>query len=344
MTWLTWRQFRTGGVVTAAALTVAAVVLAITGANLADLYQNGVAGCLGQRGATSCSQDALASFTASYTFLQHFFGYALIGIPALIGAFWGAPLLTREVEAGTHRLVWTQSVTRTRWLAVKVTLVGAASALATGLLSLMVTWWSGSLDRVNANRLTPPVFDQRAIAPLGWALLAFAVGVTAGLLIRRTVPAMAVTLAVFTTARILWPLYVRPYLIPPVHLDARVGTLPFDWVGVNAGPQSPMLVHVSMPGAWMLSDRTVNAAGQQVAGGTLFPLCPPPADSSGLKHAPDSCFIQHLVQLGYSRSVLTYQPASRFWALQWVETGALVAVALLLLTFCFWWVRRGKVT
>jgi hypothetical protein len=344
MTWLTWRQFRTPGLVTVVALAVAAVILAITGASMADLYQSGVAGCLGQSGTRACPQGTLTAFTASYGFLQHFFGYALIGIPALIGAFWGAPLLTREVEAGTHRLVWTQSITRTRWLAVKVTLIGFATAVTTGLLSLMVTWWSGSVDLVNANRLTPPVFDQRGVAPVGWALLAFAVGVTAGLLIRRTIPAMATTLVVFTTARILWPVYVRPYLIPPVHTDARVGTLPFDWVGVNAGPESPMLVHVSIPGGWILSDRTVNAAGHQVLGGTLFPLCPPPADSSGLKHAPDACFIQHLIQLGYSRSVLSYQPASRFWPMQWVETGALIAIAMLLLTFCFWWVRRGKIS
>ena len=38
--------------------------------------------------------------------------------------FWGAPLVTRELEAGTHRLVWNQSVTRTRWLATKLGLIG----------------------------------------------------------------------------------------------------------------------------------------------------------------------------------------------------------------------------
>ena len=41
-------------------------------------------------------------------------------MPALIGAFWGAPLITREFEAGTFRLAWNQSVTRARWLAIKL--------------------------------------------------------------------------------------------------------------------------------------------------------------------------------------------------------------------------------
>jgi hypothetical protein len=99
-----------------------------------------------------------------------------------------------------------------------------------------------------------------------------------------------------------------------------------------------------MPGAWILSDHTVNAAGHQVLGSTLFPLCLPTTTSGVTKHAPDSCFIQHLTQLGYNRSVLTYQPASRFWPLQWIETGVLAAVAVLLATFCYWWVHRGKVS
>lgn len=345
MTWLTWRQFRTQILVALAALVAVAVTLAVTGAHLAQLFHTEIEGCLGQRGSNACSNDTLNAFTTTYSFLQHFFGFALIGIPGLIGAFWGAPLLTREVEAGTHRLVWNQSVTRSRWLAVKVGLIAVTSAVAAGLFSLMLTWWASPLDRVNANRIIPTVFDERGINPIGWALFAFALGVTAGVLLRRTLPAMATTLAIFTAVRILWPLYVRPYyLIPPVHKTARLGTLLYDWVGVNHGPNSPVVAHVSMPGAWILSEHTVNAAGLQALGSTLLPLCPPTTSGSGLKHAPDSCFVQHLIQLGYSRSLLTYQPASRFWLLQWLETGILTAAAVLLAAFCYWWVRRGKVS
>jgi hypothetical protein len=345
MMWLTWRQFRAQTLVALAALAAIAVTLGITGPHLAHLFHTEIAGCLGQSGSNVCSSDTVNAFTDTDSFLQHLFGYALIVIPGLIGAFWGAPLLSREVEAGTHRLVWNQSVTRTRWLAVKVALIGLTSAVTAGLFSLTLTWWSSPLDRVKANRITPPVFDQRGIDPIGWALFAFALGVTAGVLLRRTLPAMATTLGIFTAARILWPLYLRPhYLIPPVHKTARIGTLPFDWVGVNHGPNSPMVVHVSMPGAWILSDNTVNAAGHQVLGSTLFGLCPVTFSGGATKIPPDSCFIQHLNQLGYNRSVLTYQPASRFWPLQWVETGILTAAAVLLAAFCYWWVRRGKVS
>jgi ABC-type transport system involved in multi-copper enzyme maturation permease subunit len=78
-----------------------------------------------------------------------FLGDFLHIIPAIIGIFWGAPLITRELEAGTHRLAWNQSVTRTRWLAVKLALIGVAGMAAAGLASLMITWRSSPLDTAN---------------------------------------------------------------------------------------------------------------------------------------------------------------------------------------------------
>jgi hypothetical protein len=37
---------------------------------------------------------------------------------------------------------------------------------------------------------------------------------------------------------------------------------------------------------------------------------------------------------------VTYQPASRFWALQWRETAIFLSLGLLLSSFCFWRTRR----
>jgi hypothetical protein len=41
---------------------------------------------------------------------------------------------------------------------------------------------------------------------------------------------------------------------------------------------------------------------------------------------------------------VTCQPASRYWPLQWAETSVLVFLALLLAGFCFWWIRRGRLS
>src|SRR5262249_24464833 len=40
----------------------------------------------------------------------------LASLPLLLGAFIGAPLVSRELEQGTYLLAWTQGVPRRRWL------------------------------------------------------------------------------------------------------------------------------------------------------------------------------------------------------------------------------------
>ena len=92
-------------------------------------------------------------------------------LPALIGACWGAPLVARELETGTFRLAWNQSVTRTRWLAVKLAVVGLTTMAVTEGLSLMQAWWAAPL----AVSLVSYWFGQQT-GPLVFAgLLAYAV-------------------------------------------------------------------------------------------------------------------------------------------------------------------------
>ena len=79
---------------------------------------------------------------------------------------------------------------------------------------LLLTWWAGPLDHIAGNRFAALTFATRDIVPLGYAAFAFALGTTAGLLLRRTMPAMAVTLAVFIGMQILMPTLIRPHLLP----------------------------------------------------------------------------------------------------------------------------------
>ena len=118
--------------------------------------------------------------------------FIVVIAPALIGLFFGAPLIARELETGTFRLAWTQSVTRRRWLAVKLGLVGLAAMAFGGLLTWMVDWWASPIDAANQNRFGLANFGFHGVAPIGYAAFAFALGATAGVLLRRTVPAMAV--------------------------------------------------------------------------------------------------------------------------------------------------------
>jgi ABC-type transport system involved in multi-copper enzyme maturation permease subunit len=345
MIWLTWRQFRGGAAMMAAALAVLAAILALTGPGLADDYSTGIAACTTQSG--GCS-----------TFLQRFFKdnqlpllavtAVVLVLPALIGAFWGAPLIARELEAGTHRLVWNQSITRTRWLAVKLGLTGLAAMTAAGLGSLAVTWWSSPIDKAATNfpRMEPLLFAARGIVPIGYAAFAFTLGVTVGMLVRRTLPAMAITLAVFVAVQIAMPLLVRPHLLAPVRSTIEITASNVDgahWRGdvVNVRTNG------DIAGAWVQSSHSVDASGHAVnpisvssSSGPCAPPTDPPEQATGPEDNPRlAACLAEIKRLGYRQQV-TYHPSSRFWPFQWYETGIYTALALGLAAFCFWRIRR----
>jgi hypothetical protein len=331
---LTLRQFRTQALVAIVALVVVAIVLTITGTQLAHLYDTTVAGC--QALGTCSSVDA--AFVTSDQPVQ-LIGIVLILMPGVVGVFWGAPLVAREMETGTHRLAWTQSVTRTRWLVTKLALVGLASVIATGLLTFMVTWWFSPIDRVALNQYS--VFDQRDIVPMGYAAFAFVLGVTSGVLTRRTVPAMATTIVAFLAVRLAVIFGIRPNLIGAAHLSIAPSSNP-GLVGFGGDSSGATVLAFSphIPNAWVYSTTIVNAAGQAPGRQFLTTYCPSIGAPGGNLPSPtafQACIAQISRQF---HIVVTYQPADRFWTLQWYETGIFVALAVLLAGVSFLWVRR----
>jgi hypothetical protein len=166
MIWLTWRQFRTQAALAVGALVVVGLVLAITGSHLMDVYSSTVVNCQAHNDCPA----AVEAFSTTYRELQGWLGALMYVVPALVGIFWGAPLVARELESGTFRMAWTQTVTRTRWLIAKLALVGFAAIAAAGIFSLMVTWWSSRLDLVSMSRFE--TFDTRGVVPIGYAAVA----------------------------------------------------------------------------------------------------------------------------------------------------------------------------
>jgi len=362
MVWLTWRQFRVQAAVAVIFLAVAAVILGITGAHLHDLYNtSGIAACEAHGSSTSSRSIASNCATVYATFglreslLRNLLGPLLLAIPLITGIFWGAPLLARELESGTFRLAWTQSVTRTRWLATKVALIGLVSIAVAELFSLMVSWWFSPIDKINMNRLTQGVFDERGIVAIGYAAFAFALAVTAGALIRRTVPAMATTLVGFVGVRLIVTYWIRPHLISPAHTTANLqsaSNLGFE--GSPAGGETFVAGNPSIPNTWVLSSRIVDNAGhattRQSIHRFLQTACPnigaPPAGSGtpavgGHQPANQETFQACISQLSANfHLAVAYQPARRYWPLQGYETVIFLGLALVLVALCFWWVRH----
>ncbi|HUC59330.1 MAG TPA: ABC transporter permease subunit [Streptosporangiaceae bacterium] len=347
MFWLTWRQFRAQAIIAGSALAIAAIGLIISGISLRHSYNDlGLPACQAHH---DCAQLATAFFAqlqsaSSYGFVSHLSQGLLFIVPGLIGLFWGAPLLAREFETGTVRVAWNQSVTRRRWLAVKLGVAGLAAIVTAGVLSLLVTWWSGPIDRaaslqgqgadssgLGAYRIEPSVFGVRDIVPVGYAIFALALGAVLGVLIRRAVPAMAATVVVFAAVQVVWPNWIRSHLISPVTVRSPV-TGNLNELAVQM-PSHEMTVMGSWSRAnvWLLSNVTVTPSGKPFTG---------PATSACIGNSPQACTAwvlrQHLVQL------VSYQPASRFWAFQWLETGIFVAIAVVLAAFCAWWLNRRR--
>jgi hypothetical protein len=348
--WLTWRQFRASAAMMAAALALLAAILALTGPGLADDYSAGIAGCATQ--GDGCSDFVQRFFDDNRNAFLAVTAVVLV-LPALIGLFWGAPLIARELEAGTHRLVWNQSITRTRWLAVKLGLVALAAVTAAGLGSLAVDWWSNPLDKAAADefqRMDPLLFATRGIVPIGYAAFAFALGVTAGMLVRRTVPAMAITLVVFVAVQIAMPQLVRPHLIPPTRSTIEITPSNFDQLLIGPDRRIQVGAKPADPGAWVLSSQTVDASGHAIdsipptpslspTSGPCAPPKRPPAQHPAGADAEFAGCLAEVKRLGYRQRV-TYQPASRFWPFQWYETAIYAALSLGLAGFCFWRIRH----
>jgi hypothetical protein len=340
MIWLTWRQFRVQALTAATALAVFAILLAATGPHLASRYAaSAITGCHG----SGCQSAAITFLSqlqvTSFYPIVYLLGLAFIlAAPAITGIFWGAPLIARELETRTSALAWNQSITRTRWLVVKLTLTGLAAMAVTEALSLSYAWWAdpigqaidlgGSTSLFSGGRFSSLIFATHAITPLGYAAFAFTLGTATGALLRRTVPAMAITLAIFAAVQLATPLWIRPHLIPPDRTITTIDSAALDFGNLTA------TVVPGQPGAWILSSRAINPAGQTVS--NLPVTCQ--AAISGLKpSSPSQCMESH----GF-REAITYEPASRYWPLQWTETGIFLALALTLAGSCFWQLGRRR--
>jgi len=339
--WLSWRQLRIQAAAAALGVAVAAIVLAVTGPRIAGLTGN-----------------IFDQLTQLDRWLYSAGIVVLAVTPAVLGAFLGAPLVARDVEGGTHRLAWTQSVTRGRWLLTKLGLALLTAAVTMGVLALAVTWWADPLDAAQSetrgslpSRITPVAFDMRGIVPVAYGVFAVALGVAVGAVVRRSLAAMAITLAVYVFVTVAVPIWVRPHLIPPVRQTLALGNDTIDGITMHGdGPNPPTTItaHTANPADWVLSNQTVDRSGRAVESlPSWFAQCLPPpppvaAEKAGQgaasRNSLNAC-LQRLSDEGYRQQV-SYQPANRFWSLQWAETGVFAVASGLLAWFTFWWVRR----
>jgi hypothetical protein len=321
MRWALWRQHRAEALWAVVLLALLALLLFITSRDMFGAYQQAQQGTSVASCARAHSQgpicDALTGTFRGEFGAASFLLLTLTILPALAGMFFGAPLVAREVERGTYRLAWTQGVTRQRWMYAKVGALVVGTLLLSGALSLLLMWWRGPLDQVSGDRFATG-FDLEGVAPVAYALFAVALGIAAGVLTRRTVPAMAVTFVGFVALRGVIEFALRPRYVPPV---ARVSDptqgnpTPYngDWV-FNGG-----FAYLDRSGHHLTAAQAVNVCSGSAKGTTL---------------GFTSCLHDHGIRL-----LNLYQPANRFWLFQGIESAIFFVLAVALLALAVWWVR-----
>jgi ABC-2 family transporter protein len=325
MAWVTWRQHRVALTGVAALLGAVAVYVWIVGRHLHHAYAAAIA-CHPAR-SLACG-DLASSFNGMYAVLAN--GTALQPVPALIGAFVGAPVLARELETGTFRYAWTQGFGRWRWTLAKLVLLAVVVAAAAGALSMLFSWYyqpyfaagNQTLSLSEVSPFAAALFDLRGVVFAAWTLVAFAIGGLAGVLIRRVVPAIVATLVVYAGLALAVGMFLRHHYLTPL-VTSKLSVPASAWITSQWWTKGGKFVFAGRP--------PINLLQQ---------FCPAPPIGARPKFKPSSgTLAQCLSQHGYTRWT-SYQPASRFWPFQFIEGGWLLALSLLLIATTVWLVRR----
>lgn len=343
MIWLTWRQHRTILIVG----TLGALALAVWMLVVEHDYATSRTAI-----ARSCpSFGATAPTAECQILLGRFFGAMnqatsvpalLFAAPLLVGVLLGVPLVAGELEHDTVLLLFTQGISRTRWLVIRWLTLLAPVVVVASAFALFGNWWYWHVQMgpnvgppntivAGVSRIQPGNFDDMGIVPIAYAVFALALGTAIGAVLRRAIWAALATIVGFVAVRVSFRQLIRPHLAPLLFQPEQIGAVPLTtpltsapvWVVSNSYRDLPgstaSLAQASVDHVSMLCSQTSSASGVQVY------------------DYYDRCLAAHGLQFG-----TYYQPSSRFWPLQWGEAAIFVAASVVLFGIALWAVRRWR--
>ncbi len=236
MIWVSWRQHRGQAIACLALLAALAVYAVIESTSMRTAFgHDDLAGCLARSQGTACPA-AVSAFTGKFGSEVNiaFWSVTLI-VPGLIGVLVGGSLIARELEYGTWRLAWSQTVPRARWLAVKLALVTGGLIILGAAMTAVITWYRAPMDRLTGH-LEHNIYDFEGLVLTAYILCAFGFAVLAGLLLRRSIPAMVAAFIPWLAIRLVVEFLFRPHFMTP--LTATVHCARGCGVGIGFVPQA----------------------------------------------------------------------------------------------------------
>jgi ABC-type transport system involved in multi-copper enzyme maturation permease subunit len=329
MTWVTWRQYRLQGAIALALLAAFAAAMLTYGFQMAAAWHSLVQNCSATALNVPVGSCAGSSIVGE---IPNDLRVLSVLVPVIIGVLWGAPLVAHELETGTVNFAWTQGITRSRWLLVKAGWLLLAAALCGGAVSALVTFWSGPVNAMRGGQFSGAYFDSQGLVPIGYAVFATALGIAAGALLRRTLPAIAVTLGVFIGVRLLFDSVIRAHLMPAV---TTLVSMTSTWSPPGIAWVFGTSV-ISKSGTVLKSGYNINGVTISTACAKLFPTSP--VTSSGSAN-PAAAALSCMQSAGY-RQLVSYQPGWRYWPFQGIETAIYLLLAAALVAVAWYVLRR----
>jgi ABC-type transport system involved in multi-copper enzyme maturation permease subunit len=348
-----WRQLRFGAYFTLLLLVVYVIIALITGLRVNHFYDTNVVTCQKYNNCSAADQYLLNLFQP----FQKFMILVTLIAPCLIGLFWGAPI-SAEFEKQTFKVVFTQSITKKKWLISKFISGAVLAVVTSSVLSIIITWWNAKIDFINQNRFV--FFDLRDLSPVGYALFGFALGVLIGILFKRQLLAIVATLFIFIVSRLLIFVFIVPHLISPASMNFQItqnsaigfGSFDSSGPGLVLGPPN-------IPNAWIYSTKIVNSKGDVIDQTYLEQHCKTLLDSF-YKNSPSQSPSFHkrvaikqelmLGPPGMSQCVtevsqnyhgqVIYQPANRYWPFEFLNFAMFIFISGVLLAVSIFKVQR----
>ena len=338
LAWATWRQHRATLIGLGLFLAVVAAAVIVAGLRIHQLNDAALrAGCPVGVVMTAPCRAPLRPFGFGWIQgYQEYLQLLLPLVPVVIGMFAGAPLLAREYADGTAHFAWVQGAGRTRQVLTKILLIGLAVLVAAAIIGWLVQWSAGPIvaRSLDFDRWYPALFNSSPLTLAALAVLFFAAGLLAGVVVRRAVPAMAVTAAVAVTFMIatyhrlhywLLGLGLRPAPDPALGRLANVG--------ISAGHASLVNIDaVARPrlpgpvGGWLDQGWYTGPGGHRLSW----------AAAERLRYNAPLMARQH------DSFWVSYQPGGRYLLFQSVQGGTELLVAIVLAALAVGLIRRRR--